>query len=260
MEQPPWFVAQEKYGKVCKLKQSLYGLKQSLRAWFGRFSDMIIEFGMKRSSCDHTIFFKHIDSGCILLIVYVDDIVITESDAQGISSLKEFFQASFQTKDLGQLKYFLGIELAYSRKGIFLSQRKYVPDLLTDTGLLGAKSCETPMDPNVKLVVDEGEIFSEPEKYRRLVGKLNYLTITRSNIAFSVSVFSQFMTAPTTVHWDALIRIVRYLKGTPGKGIVYGDHGGIQIEGFTDADWAGLLNDRKSTTGYCVFMGENLIS
>lgn len=209
---------------------------------------MVIEFGIKRSSCNDTVFFKYTDSGCILLIVYVDDIVITGSDAQGISSLKKFLQARFQTTDLGQLKYFLGIELAYSKKGIFLSQKKYVLGLLTDTGLLGAKPCETPIDPNVKLVAEEGEIFTEPEKYRRLVGKLNYLTITRPDIAFFVSVLSQFMSAPTTIHWDALIRIMRYLKGAPGKDIVYGDHGGIQIEGFTDANWACSPNDRKFTT------------
>ena len=115
-------------------------------------------------------------------------------------SLKEFLQARFQTKHLGQLKYFLEIELAYSKKCIFLSQRKYVLDLLTDTDIFGAKPCETPMDPNVKLGAEGGEMFTELEKYRRLVGKLNYLTITRLGIAFSVSVLSQFMLAPTTVH------------------------------------------------------------
>lgn len=190
MEQPPGFVAQGEAGKVCRLKKSLYGLKQSPRAWFGRFSNVIIEFGMQRSVCDHSVFFKHTNVGCILLVVYVDDIVITGSDAGGIEALKSFLKEKFHTKDLGVLKYFLGIEVARSRKGIFLSQRKYVLDLLDDTGLLGSKPCETPMEQGVRLAAGEGEALDSPERYRRLVGKLNYLTITRPDIAFSVSVVS----------------------------------------------------------------------
>lgn len=136
MEQPLGFIAQGESGKVCKLKKSLYGLKQSPRAWFGRFSSAVVKFGMQRSACAHTVFYKHTSYGCVLLIVYVDDIVITGSDAGGIDALKSFLKDEFHTKDLGILKYFLGIEVSRSKKGIFLSQRKYVSDLLDDTGML----------------------------------------------------------------------------------------------------------------------------
>ncbi|XP_019199893.1 PREDICTED: uncharacterized protein LOC109193507 [Ipomoea nil] len=260
MEQPPEFVAQGESGKVCKLKRSLYGLKQSPCAWFGRFSNAVVEFGMQRSAYDHTVFYKHTNYGCVLLIVYVDDIVITGSDASGIEALKSFLGSEFHTKDLGVLKYFLGIEVARSKKGIFLSQRKYVLDMLGDTGLLGSKPCDTPMDQGVKLLAGKGEPFEDPERYRRLVGKLNYLTITRPDIAFPVSVVSQFMSAPTQTHWEAAVRIVKYLKGAPGKGILYADHGYIRVEAFSDVDWAGSPGDRKSMTGYCVFVGGNLVS
>ncbi|KAM7509738.1 hypothetical protein LguiB_008613 [Lonicera macranthoides] len=259
MEQPPGFVAQGEYGKVCHLRKSLYGLKQSPRAWFEKFSQAIETFGMAKSKSDHSVFYKQSEAGIILLVVYVDDIVITGSDTMGISSLKSFLHAQFHTKDLRMLKYFLGVEVTRSKKGIFLSQRKYVLDLLAETGKLGAKPCSTPMIPNVQLTKD-GPLFEDPEKYRRLVGKLNYLTVTRPDIAYSVSVMSQFMSSPTIHHWEVLEQILCYLKGAPGRGILYANHGHTRIEGFSDADWAGSKVDRKSTSGYCIFVGGNLVS
>ncbi|XP_019166979.1 PREDICTED: uncharacterized protein LOC109162750 [Ipomoea nil] len=215
---------------------------------------------MQRSAYDHTVFYKHSNRGSVLLIVYVDDIVITGGDATGIDALKSFLKKKFHTKDLGVLKYFLGIEVVRSKKGIFLSQRKYVLDLLEESVLLGSKPCETPMDQSVKLVVGEGEPLEDPERYRRLVGKLNYLTITRPDIAFPVSVVSQFMANPEKIHWEAAVRVVKYLKNAPGKGILYANHGHMCVEAFSDADWAGSPSDRRSTTEYCVFLGSNLVS
>ncbi|CAH9083140.1 unnamed protein product [Cuscuta epithymum] len=259
MEQPPGFVAQGEYGKVCRLRKSLYGLKQSPRAWFGKFSQSIERFGMIKGQSDHSVFYRKTKAGITLLVVYVDDIVITGSDTAGILALKNFLHSQFQTKDLGSLKYFLGIEVTRSKKGIFLSQRKYVLDLLTETGKLGAKPNTTPMVPNVQLT-SEGIPFEDPERYRRLVGKLNYLAVTRPDIAYSVSVVSQYMSSPTVDHWNAVEHILCYLKGTPGRGIVYQNHDHMRIECFADADWAGSKDDRRSTSGYCVFVGGNLVS
>ncbi|KAK2966731.1 hypothetical protein RJ640_024398 [Escallonia rubra] len=181
-------------------------------------------------------------------------------DCTGITSLKKFLQTKFHTKDLGPLKYFLGIEVTRSKKGIFLSQRKYVLDLLVETGKAGAKPCNTPMNPSVHLTKDDGDRLDDPEKYRRLVGKLNYLIVTRPDIAYAVSTVSQFMSEPTVKHWAALEQILCYLKGAPGLGLLYSNHGHSYIECFSDADWAGSKLDRKSTTGYCVFVGGNLVS
>ena len=122
MEQLPGFVAQRESGKVCHLRKSLYGLKQSPRARFGKFSQAVEKFGMQKSKSDHSVFYKRFTAGIILLVVYVDDIVITGNDTIGISTLKSFLQSQFQTKDLGMLKYFLGVEVMRSKKGIFLSQ------------------------------------------------------------------------------------------------------------------------------------------
>lgn len=259
MEQPPGFVAQGESGRVCHLRKSLYGLKQSPRAWFGKFSQAVEKFGMMKSKSDHSVFYKQSEAGIILLVVYVDDIVITGSDTTGISSLKSFLHTQFHTKDLGMLKYFLGVEVTRSKTGIFLSQRKYVLDLLTETGKLGSKPCSAPMTPNMRLTGD-GELMEDPKKFRRLVGKLNYLTVTRPDIAYSISVVSQFMSSPTVHHWAALEQILCYLKGAPRRGILYANHGHIRIECFSDADWAGSKVDRRSISGYCVFVGGNLVS
>ncbi|KAJ9558569.1 hypothetical protein OSB04_013183, partial [Centaurea solstitialis] len=233
MEQPPGFVAQGESGRVCKLRKSLYGLKQSPRAWFGRFNAVVTEFGLRRSSYDHSVFFASSSSRCILLVVYVDDIVITGSDEIGIKKLKDFLASRFQTKDL---------------------------DILNDSGMSETKPCEAPMIPNMKLNIEDGDLLEDPEKYRRIVGKLNYLTITRPDIAFLVSVASQFMSSPRTPHWETVRHILKYLKGAPGLGILYQNHDHHVIEGFTDADYDGDPTSRRSTTGYCVFVGGNLVS
>ena len=250
MKQPPGFVAQGESGLVCRLRRSLYGLKQSPRAWFDRFSSVVQKFGMLRSTADHSVFYHHNSSGqCIYLVVYVDDIVITGSDQDGIKKLKQHLFTHFQTKDLGKLKYFLGIEIAQSSSGVVLSQRKYALDILEETGMLDCKPVDTPMDPNVKLVLGQGESLGDPGRYRRLVGKLNYLTITRPDISFPVSGVSQFLQSPCDSHWDVVIRILRYIKSKPGQGVLYENRGHTQVVGYTDADWAGSPTDRRSTSG-----------
>ncbi|KAJ9707458.1 hypothetical protein PVL29_002475 [Vitis rotundifolia] len=221
MEQPPGFVAQGKYRKVCCLKKAFYGLKQSPYAWFGKFNKEIQAFVMNKSKKDHSVFYKKSIAGIILLVVYVDDIVITGNDHAGISDLKAFMHSKFHTKNLGELKYFLGIKVLRSKKLMFLSQRKYVLDLLEETGKIEAKPCTTPMVPNVQPMPDDGDPFYNLEKYRKVLGKLNYLTVTRPDIAYAVSVVSQFTSAPTVKHWAALEHILCYLKKAPGLGILY---------------------------------------
>jgi len=162
MEQPPGFIAQGEYGLVCKLQKSLYGLKQSPRAWFGKFSKVIQQFGMIRSETDHSVFFKRSSlNQVIYLVVYVDDIVITGNDQEGIKDLKQHLFSNFQTKDLGRLRYFLGIEVAQSQEGIAISQRKYVLDILEETGMLDCKPVDTPMDPNVKLLQNQADLYPD---------------------------------------------------------------------------------------------------
>ena len=237
MEQLPGFVAQGESSLVCKLCRSLYGLKQSLRAWFSWFSSMVQEFGMIRSITNHSVFYHHIYTRqCIYLIVFIDDIVVTGSDQDDIQKLKQYLFSHFQRKDLGNLKYFLGIEVVRSNFRVVVSQRKYTLDILADTGMLDCKPVNTPIDSNVKLVSGKGESLQDPGRYRRLVGKLNYLIITHSDISFPMSVVSQFLQSPCHSHWDAAVYILRYVKGTLGQGVLYENRGHTQIVGYSDAD------------------------
>ena len=261
MDIPPGFETKATMNKVCKLKKSLYGLKQSPRAWFDRFNKTVKKYGYSQCQADHTLFIKHSTKGKLaILIVYVDDIILTGDYEDELIKLKTLLAKEFETKDLGSLKYFLGMEVARSRKGISVSQWKYVLDLLKETGMLGCKPAETPMDSSTKLGANKDSVPVDKGKYQRLVGKLIYLSHTRPDIGFSVSVVSQFMNDPTEEHMEAVNRILRYLKMTPGKGLYFRKNTRKDIEVFVDADWAGSITDRRSTSGYCTYVWGNLVT
>ncbi|KAL6974688.1 Beta-galactosidase 8 [Sarracenia purpurea var. burkii] len=258
MDIPPGFASSATKGKVCRLKKALYGLKQSPRAWFDRFLKAMLRFGYTQSHADHTMFTKKSNGKIAILIVYVDDIIMTGDDVDEIQTLKALLAKEFEIKELGAMQYFLGMEVARSEKGILISQRKYTLDLLKETGMLGCKPVDTPIEVNHHLG-SEGE-HTDKERYQRLVGRLIYLSHTRPDISYAVGVVSQFMHDPRVPHLDVVYRILRYLKSAPGKGILFSNHGHLRLESFTDADWAGSIDDRRSTSGYCSFLGGNLIT
>ena len=194
------------------------------------------------------------------MIVYVDDIILSGNDEEELQRLKVRLSQEFEVKDLGSLKYFLGMEVARSRKGIVISQRKYILDLLKETGMLGCKPVDTPMDPYKKIGSVKDSAPVDRGRYQRLVGRLIYLSHTRPDIGFAVSVVSQYMHNPTEEHMDALFRILKYLKGTPGKGLFFKKSGNRNIEVYSDADWAGDTTDRRSTSAYCSYVWGNLVT
>ena len=207
------------------------------------------------------MFVKHSSTGRkAILIVYVDDIILTGDHDEEILQLKRLLAKEFEIKDLGDLRYFLGMEVARSKRGIVVSQRKYVLDLLKETGMLGCKPADTPMDTNTKLGIDNNGGPVDKGRYQRLVGKLIYLSHTRPDISFAVSVVSQFMNNPSEEHMEAVYRILRYLKMTPGQGLFFKKTGKREIEIYTDADWAGSVMDRRSTSGYCTYVWGNLVT
>ena len=245
---------------VCKLHKSIYGLKQASRQWFFKFSQVIIREGFTQSNADHSLFVKTDGENFIALLIYVDDIVIASNNDKSVANLKVLLDKRFKLKDLGQLKYFLGLEVVRSGKGISISQRHYVLELFSNAGVLGCKTRNSPMDPNVKLSQTEGELLEDPLVYRRMIGKLLYLTITRPDLAYSVNRLSQFMTAPRAPHLQAARHVLQYIKGTAGQGLFFSSSSIVQLKAFADSDWASCPDTRRSISGFCVFLGDSLVS
>ncbi|KAM2975746.1 hypothetical protein FF1_001874 [Malus domestica] len=259
MRQPQGFVDPHFPTHVCKLQRSLYGLKQAPRAWFQCFSNYLEELGFVASQADSSLFTYFDGTTIIYLLIYVDDILVTGNSSSQITKLIAQLGLMFSMKDLGPLHYFLGMEVTRTASGFHLAQDKYIKDLLKRTNMADCKPIHTPSSPGRRLFLHDGEPLSNATEFRSVVGALQYLLFTRPDIAFSVNQVCQFMHSPTTVHWAAVKRILCYLKGTHDHGLLYRPSS-LSITAYADADYAGDPNDRRSTGGYCIFLGSNLIS
>ncbi|XP_034229446.1 uncharacterized mitochondrial protein AtMg00810-like [Prunus dulcis] len=260
MKQPQGFVDSQYPNHVCKLQKSLYGLKQAPRAWNAKFTGYLPTLGFSVSHSDPSLFVKKTEVAVVILLLYVDDIIITGSDPSLVTSVIQALSEVFELKDLGKLKYFLGLEVQYHSGGkIFVNQAKYARDLIKKASMDTCKPCSTPSKPHHQVLKDEGTPLPNPTLFRSIVGALQYLTFTRPDIAFAVNTVCQFMHNPTDVHLSLVKRIIRYLQGTLQFGVTFSP-GSMVLSGFCDADWAGDPNTRRSTTGYVVFLGSNPIS
>ncbi|GJT45233.1 putative RNA-directed DNA polymerase [Tanacetum coccineum] len=253
--------------RVCKLVKSLYGLKQAPRKWNEKLTAVLHENGFEQSKNDFSLFTKNKDGVVIILLVYVDDIVVTGNNQSEINKFKDFLKTKFLIKDLGVLRYFLGIEVLESGGNMYLTQRKYCLELLAEFGMLACKPCGTPIESkegsNKSSKVKAVEVDSPltgVNNYQKLVGKLIYLTHTRPDICYVVHVLSQFMHAPLQSHLKLAFKVLRYLKNAPGKGISFNKGNDLNLKVYVDSDWAKCKVTRKSVTGYAVFMGESLVS
>ena len=205
--------------KVCRLRRAFYGLKQAPRAWFAKFSSTVSRLGYSLSFYDSTLFLCRTGKGIILLLLYVDDMIITGDDLSEIQELKDFLSQNFEMKDLGHLSYFLGLKITSSDDGFYLTQAKYTSDLLSRAGLTDHKIVDTPIELNARLTSSSRELLPDPTLYQQLVGSLVYLTVTRPNILYAVQQVSQFMSVPRSTHYVAILRILQYLKGTLFHGL-----------------------------------------
>jgi hypothetical protein len=215
----------------------------------------LIHHGFLQSKSDYSLVTKVQGKVFIALLIYVDDIVLASNDVDSITQLIVFLNTKFKLKDLGTLKFFLGLEIASTSKGISLSQREYALEILEDSGLLAVKPSKFPMETNLKLSRSSGVLLADPTSYRRLVGRLLYLTITRPDISYSIQLLSQFMDSPRQPHMDAATRVLRYLKSSPGEGLFYSASSVPHIKAFCDSDWAGCPDTRRSVIGFCIFFG-----
>ena len=259
MKLPPGFNPTSP-GKVCRLQKSLYGLKQAPRCWFAKLATSLRQYGFSRSYSDYSLFTYCRGNVRLHVLVYVDDLIISGNDSAALSSFKSYLGDCFRMKDLGPLKYFLGIEVARSADGFFLSQRKYTLDIISETGLSGAKPSDTPLEQNHQLALADGPLHPDPAQYRRLVGRLIYLAFTRPDLAYVVHVLAQFMHQPRHQHWEAALRVVRYLKGSPGQGIILSSLCDLHLTAWCDSDWASCPLTRRSVSGWLIFLGSSPIS
>ncbi|XP_068638413.1 uncharacterized mitochondrial protein AtMg00810-like [Aristolochia californica] len=245
---------------VCKLHKSLYGLKQASRQWYSKFSHVLINFGFLQSKSDYSLFTKGHGFSFVTLLVYVDDIILTDPSSSVIAELKQFLHTQFKLKDLGCLKHFLGLEIAQSKAGIVLSQRHYTLQLLEDSGYLACKPTSVPMDPKLHLTTTDGDLLLDITHYRRLVEKLLYLTLSRPDITFAIHKLTQFVAQPRLPHLQAVHHLFHYLKTSPGQGLLFSSTSSLQVRAYYDADWGSCLDSRRSTTGFCIFIGDSLVS
>ncbi|KAI0494867.1 hypothetical protein KFK09_025013 [Dendrobium nobile] len=262
MSQPPGFKDTVHPDYVCLLHKFLYGLKQSPRQWFDTFSNYLLQFGFHHSTVDPSLLIYTKQSVLIYILVYVDDILLTGNDNATITCLLTALSSKFQMKNLGRISHFLGMHVSHTSQGLHLSQAAYATQILQRAGMSACKPISSPIP--TKLVTETATSSlalstAVSDLFRHLIGSLQYLTVTRPDITFTVNRLCQHMHCPQQSDFKLLKRLLRYLKGTLSFGIPI-TATDLQLHAYSDSDWAGDPADRKSTTGYCAFLGSNLIS
>lgn len=262
MKQPEGFEVKGKEHLVCRLKKSIYGLKQSPRCWNAALDNQLKQMGFTQSQNDPCIYHRKIGGEMFYIAVYVDDIILAGRMEETINQMKAILARKFEIKDLGELNYFLGIKVEQRENSIWIGQPAYTANLLESFGMQDCKPVATPVNISAKLskATDE-DSCTDQEMYQSAIGSLMYLSVcTRPDIAYAVSSLARFTSKPTKEHWTALKRLLRYLKGTLTHGILYTTDGPDSITGYTDADWAGDVDDRKSTSGYIFSLSGGAVS
>ncbi|CAM8882543.1 unnamed protein product [Rhodiola kirilowii] len=236
MAQPQGFEDPSRPNHVCRLHKALDGLKQAPRAWFNKLKQHLITRGFRACQSDTSLFVHSYAITTIYILVYVDDLIITGSHSQLVQKFITDLNRTFALKDLGDLNYFLGIHIARSPSGITLSQHNYIIDVLAWSKMLDSKPISTHGDPSSRLTL-WGDAFSDPKLYRQIVGSLQYATITRPEIAYAVNCVCQYMHAPTSLHWQAVKRILRYLKCTLHHMLHFQPTSASSLLAYSDVGW-----------------------
>ena len=261
IEQPPGYVKLGSEHKVYKLKKDLYGLKQAPRAWYSHIDAYFLKEGFRKCPYEHTLYTKIGDDGKMLMVcLYVDDLIYTGNDRVMFEKFKESMMLEFDMTDLGLLHYFLGLEVIQSDAGNFICQKKYVEEILERFQMKNCNSVTTPIEKGLKLVKDPAGRIVDSTLYKQIVGSLMYLTATRPDIMHAVSSISRYMERPREDHLLAAKKILRYLRGTAEFGLFYKKGKKLDFYGFADSDYAGDLDDRRSTSGYVFMFGSAAIS
>jgi hypothetical protein len=249
VEQPPGFEDSEYPNHVYKLSKALYGLKQAPRAWYECLRDFLITNGFKVGKADPTLFTKTIAKDLFVCQIYVDDIIFGSTNKSTCEEFSRIMVQKFEMTMMGELKFFLGFQVKQLQEGTFISQTKYIQDILTKFGMKDAKPIKTPMGTNGHLDLDTGGKSVDQKVYRSMIGSLLYLCASRLDIMLSVCMCARFQADPKEAHLTAVKRILRYLVYTPKFGLWYPKGSSFDLLGYFDADWVGCKIDRKSTSG-----------
>ncbi|KAJ9565578.1 hypothetical protein OSB04_001544 [Centaurea solstitialis] len=261
VEQPLGYVRSGDESKVYKLKKALYGLKQAPRAWYSRIDAYFKKEGFVKCPYEHTLFLKSDKEGNILIVsLYVDDMIVTGSKESMMEEFKQSMKSEFDMSDLGMMRYFLGVEIIQNDAGIFMCQRRYAKEILERFKLQSCNSVRNPIVPESKLVKEDGGNRCDRLLYKQMVGCLMYLGASRPDLAYVLSIISRFMECPYESHMMAVQRVFRYIKGTTDYGVWYRRNGNKDLIAFSDSDYAGDLESRKSTLGYAMMMSDGVVS
>jgi hypothetical protein len=242
------------------MKKALYGLKQAPWAWCEHFTTYLLAKGFTRGQADRTLFIRNHGTHKLIAQIYVDDIIFGATLDSLAHEFSEEMKQEFEISMIGELNYFLGLQVKQTAEGIFISQSKYAKDLVKRFGLDGKSCARTPMSTNVKISSDLAGKPVDPSLYRSMIGSLLYFIASRPDIAFSVGVYAHFQANPKESHLTAVKRIIRYVNDTLLYGIWYSWETNLVVAGYFDADWAGNADDRKSTSGGCFYVGNNLLA
>lgn len=224
-------------GQVCKLKRSLYGLKQASRQWNCELTTQLTNYGFKQSMHDHCLFILNTASCFLVLLVYVDDILLTGDSETKIKKVKQFLDCKFTIKDLEHAKYFLGLEMVRFVNGLYVHKRKYVLDLLQETVLIGCKPALTSLLKGVKFFSNQGELLAYAQQYMRLNGRMLYLG---PDISYATQKLSQYVHSSRDVYWQGAMHVLRYLKTYPSLGLFFPSDNSLQVIAYCDSDWGGI--------------------
>lgn len=260
MLQPPGLVDKDRPNHACRLKKVVYGLKQTPRAWYNALKDFLLNIGFKNSLANASLFVLNTGNLFVYILIYVDDIIVKGTTMSALTRVTNLLLAKFSLKDLGELSYFLGMEANRTSAGLHLTQTKYITDLLRKTKMAKVKPVVTPMSSSQSLTLSSSEILKDPSKYRATDGSLQYLGLTRPDIAFAINCLSRYMHQPTMLYWEAVKRVLRYLIGTSAKGIFFSASSPLTLHAYSDADWTGNQDDYSSTGAYIVYLGKQPVS
>ncbi|PKU63437.1 Retrovirus-related Pol polyprotein from transposon TNT 1-94 [Dendrobium catenatum] len=258
MKQPRGFLDSQHPQYVCKLRKSIYGLKQSPRQWFHKLTHSLQQIGFTFSQSDPSLLLFHQSNARVFVLIYVDDILVTGNDSSHIQRTLSHLKSQFSLKQLGDVLLFLSIQVIKTTYGYFLNQTHYTNDLISTAGFSNCKPATSPARPKSKIPPDE-KVFADPCLFRKLAGSLQYLSITRPDISFAINSICQHMHQPRNCDYLALKRLLRYIKGTAAFGLPI-TRGSLTLRSYSDADWAADPAERKSISGVCTFLGSTLIS